>query len=468
MPGSTLVVTLIVFSGAVELTWYLVLIHLLFFFVAATVCHGRLADDRPPTKHLAEYYLWIAVGGVLGGLLNALIAPALFDTVIEYPLAIVLACLTLPLKHIKKSDDSAGHHITDEVTGKIKGSGWRALRRDLALAAGVGVFTAGLALLLTQFDLKVVESIAIVLGIPLIVLNHSFTKRPTRLALGLGAVMLGSSFHQEGGGSTLHIERNFHGTLRVTLDPTRTYHRLHHGSTIHGRQFVDPTRQCEPLSYYHRKGPLGSVFEAFNAAPASSNVAVIGLGTGASVAYAKPNQRWTFYEINPAVLSIARDTRFFTYLDDCAAAPVETILGDARLQLRNAQDGHYGLIVLDAFSSDAIPVHLLTREALALYFAKLAEGGLLALHISNRSLNLHPVVGDLAKNATLTALVFDDLKDDSTGGKDPSQWVVMARNSSDLTGLIEDTRWRHVQGRPQPEIWSDDFSNIVSVFRWSG
>lgn len=451
MPGAALIVTLVIFSGAAEPTWFLVLIHLLFFFVAAMVCHGRLADDRPSTEHLTEYYLWIATGGALGGLLNALVAPALLDSVLEYPLAIVLACLMLSPRAIKKGINRASR-ITDEVTSGTKENKRGALQRDVVLAAGVGALTAALALLITHLDLKIVESIAIVLGVPLIVLNHSFTKRPVRFALGLGAVMLGSLVYQGGTGRTIHRERNFHGTLRVTLDPSGTSRRLHHGSTIHGRQFVDPARQCEPLSYYHRNGPLGSVFQSFNAAPASPNVAVVGLGTGASAAYAEPNQKWTFYEINPAVVELARDARFFTYLQNCARAPVETVFGDARLRLRDASNGHYGLIVLDAFSSDAIPVHLLTREALGLYLAKLAGSGLLAVHVSNRSLNLHPVVGDLARNANLTALVFDDLKNDLTGSKDPSQWVVMARRPSDLGGLIEDPRWRVLKGRPQPEI----------------
>lgn len=457
MPGAALIITLVIFSGAAEPTWFLLLIHLCFFFVAATVCHGRLADDRPSTEHLAEYYLWMAVGGVLGGLFNALIAPNLFNSVIEYPLAVVLACLMLPPKRTRESEN---------IVGDIKGDGRRDVWRDVWLAVVVGAVTAGLALLVPRFRIQFVEGIAIVLGVPLIVLNHSFTKRPVRFALGLGAVMLGSLFYDGGAGHTLHTERNFHGTLRVTRDPSGKFHRLYHGSTIHGRQFIEPSRQCEPLSYYHPTGPLGAVIESFNAQPATTNVAVIGLGTGASVAYAKSNQRWTFYEINPAVVDLARDPRFFTYLQNCAQAPVEIALGDARLQLQRAPDQHYGLIVLDAFSSDAIPVHLLTREALDLYLAKLAEGGLLALHISNRTLNLHPVVGDLAKNANLTALVFDDLKDDPIGSRDPSQWVVLARHVNDLRGLVEDARWRPLPGRLQPEVWSDDFSNIVGIFKW--
>jgi len=264
----------------------------------------------------------------------------------------------------------------------------------------------------------------------------------------------------------LHLERNFYGTLRVSLDPSASQHKLYHGSTLHGRQFIDLARRCEPLSYYHRTGPLGSVFEAFNARPPAPHVAVVGLGTGATAAYARPGQKWTFYELDPAVLQIARDASLFTYLRDCAATPVETVLGDARLGLRNAPEGHYGLIVLDAFSSDAIPVHLLTREALDLYLSKLAEGGMVAFHTSNRSLDLRPLMGGLAKNANLVSLIFDDEKDDSLSGKERSQWVVMARRAEDLSDLVTDGRWQPLGERLRLRVWSDDYSDIVSVFKW--
>ena len=448
LAAAALVVVLVYASGATEPAWILVLAHLIFFFVAALVCHTRLAEERPPVKHLTEFYLWVAVGGALGGVFNALVAPALFDTVLEYPLMIVLVCALRP------RDESA------EVDA-------RARLFDLLLPVGVGALAAALGVLVMQFEIGNVGRIMLVIGVPLMLINHFLTKRPMRFALGLAAVMIGSLVYTAGSGRTLARERNFYGTLRVTESGSGAFHRLQHGSTIHGRQFVDEERRCEPLSYFHRTGPLGAVFDVFNARRPASNVAIVGLGTGATVAYARPNQQWTFYEINPAVIEIARDPRLFTYLRDCHAnAPVEVVLGDARLQLQNAPPRHYGLIVLDAFSSDAVPAHLLTKEALDIYLSKLAEGGLIAFHVSSRSLNLHRVVAGLAQSANLSALVFDDGEHDPINGKEPSQWVTVARRAEDLGDLNIDPRWQPLDKEARPSVWRDDFSNIISVFRW--
>ena len=230
--------------------------------------------------------------------------------------------------------------------------------------------------------------------------------------------------------------------------------------------FIDPNRQREPLSYFHRAGPLGQIFEAFNENAFSRNIAVVGLGTGSMACYAQPHQRWTFYEINPAVISIAQKTKYFTYLEKCAVGPTQIVLGDARLQLQNAPDQHFGLIVLDAFNSDAIPVHLMTHEAIALYISKLAPGGMVAFHVSNRSLKLDTVLADLAKRNGAMSVSFVDAEHDPLSGKDPSEWVVMARLSPAFDSLLQNPRWRPLNGQTESHAWTDDFSNILSVFRW--
>ncbi len=182
--------------------------------------------------------------------------------------------------------------------------------------------------------------------------------------------------------------------------------------------------------------------------------------------YALPEQHWTFYEINPAVIRIAQNTEYFTYLEKCAVGPTQIVLGDARLQLQNAPDQHYGLIVLDAFNSDAIPVHLMTQEAIKLYTSKLALGGMLAFHISNRSLQLETVLAELAKRNNAMMLSFADAEHNPVSGKDPSEWVVMAQLSPAFDALALKPQWRHVEGRSESHAWTDDFSNILSVFRW--
>jgi hypothetical protein len=389
---AALVVTLILSSGATEPAWALILANLGFFFVAAMMCHRQLANDRPAVRHLAEYYLWIATGGALGSVFNVLIAPVLFTSILEYPLAIVIACMLLQRADPRSSSNLRNNYL------------------DVIYPLGLYLLTVSLAILVAYLrPSSSTIKVFIVLGIPLILINHFFRERPIRFALGLGAVMLASIYYTGDTDRTLHVVRNFFGTTRVTTDSMGRVNSLYSGNTVHGRQFVDQSRRCEPLSYHHENGPLGQVMAVFNAAPANPRVAVIGLGVGAMASYSQPAQEWTFYEINPDVINIARDSRYFTYLQHCASGSLTVVEGDARLNLQNAQEGYYGLIVLDAFSSDAIPVHLVTQQALDLYLSKLAEGGILAFHISNRSLNLKPILADLAESRKLICIGFDDL-----------------------------------------------------------
>ncbi|MFL6207862.1 MAG: spermidine synthase [Pyrinomonadaceae bacterium] len=446
LPGVTLVLVLVYLSGAAQPAALIIFVHLLYFFVAALTCHTLLAADRPAPAHLAEFYLWLATGGALGGLFNALVAPAVFNSVPEYPLAIVLACLLLwrPAQH---------------TTTK------RARQLDLVVPVCLALLTLLLTLVADRYDLEYVQALAVAVGVPLII-AYQFRRRPLRFALALGAVLLGSQLFAQLNSRTLNAERNFFGVLRVTRDERDTLHWLYNGSTIHGRQYTDFTRQCEPLSYYHREGPLGQVFSAFQARTPAPDVAIVGLGTGATAAYARANERWTFYEINPAVVGVARAPEYFTYLINCAHAPVSVVLGDARLQLQRAPGAAYGLIVLDAFSSDAIPVHLMTQQALDLYLSKLAPAGLIVFHISNRSLDLHPVVADLARSRNLACLVRDDVQPNQTEGKESSQWVVMVRKPEDMGTLLNDQRWHTLDGDANRRVWTDDFSNILSIFKW--
>jgi hypothetical protein len=450
LPGVTLLLVLVYLSGAAQPAAPIIFVHLLYFFGAALMCHTLLAADRPQAAHLAEFYLWLATGGALGGLFNALVAPAIFNSVPEYPLAILFACLLLPQAAER-----------DRMM--------RARQLDLVIPAGMGLLTLLLAFSTGRYDLDYKNALALAVGVPLLLsyLSYQFLgRRSLRFALALGAVMLGNQLYAQSNARTLHAERNFFGVLRVTRDERDTLHWLYNGSTIHGRQYTDFTRQCEPLSYYHREGPLGQVFSAFQARTPAPDVAIVGLGTGATAAYARANERWTFYEINPAVIGVARAPEYFTYLINCAHAPVSVVLGDARLQLQRAPDAAYGLIVLDAFSSDAIPVHLMTEQALDLYLSKLAPTGLIVFHISNRSLDLHPVVADLARTRNLTCLVRDDVQPNQTEGKESSQWVVMARKPEDMGTLLNDQRWHTLTGDASRRVWTDDFSNILSIFKW--
>jgi hypothetical protein len=445
LPGATLVLLLIHLTETSDGARLLILFHLLYFFLAALMCHGQLAADRPSTKYLPQFYVWFSLGGVLGGIFNALIAPVIFHSVIEYPLMMLLACLLLPSKEM-----NAGKQ--------------RALGLDFMMAATIFVLTFALGYVVDKFAPGKLVGLLFVLAVPLFV-AYPFRRRPLRFALALGAVMLGSGFVTGANTKTIHAERNFFGVLRVTRGDDGI-HSFLHGSTVHGRESRAPDRRCEPLSYHHRGGPLGRIFAHFENQPANPNVAIIGLGAGAAAAYAQANEKWTFYEINPAVVSIARDNQYFSYIGQCAKAPIDVVLGDARLKLKAAPESGYGLIVIDAFSSDAIPVHLVTQEALDLYLTKLASGGLLVFHISNRNLDLSAVVADLALSRNLTCISLQDKRPSEPNGGDPSHWVVLGRSTSETAGFLNEPFSRILTGRPDRQVWTDDFSNILSVFKW--
>jgi hypothetical protein len=486
VPATAVLVAMVYLSGATRPAWFLIVFHLAFLFAAALVCHGQLAEDRPAAAHLAEFYLCMALGGVLGGLFNAVVAPLVFVSVAEYPLVILLASYLRPAYRVKKgtllglrlgAKQKEEGAVVEDGAPAGEGEGDEKVGRrdvlDVLLPLSMGLLAGALMLVTRRFELTPVERAAITLGVPLFALNHFLAPRPLRFALGLGAVMLATLLFAESGSRTLHASRNFYGTHRVEADQNNTVHWLNHGSTLHGKQFTDDAHRCEPVSYYHREGPLGSVFrhvrEKREAAGASAplSVAVVGLGAGTTAAYSRAGEAWTFYEIDPTVVEVARDPRLFTYLSECAGARPGVLLGDARLRLREAAAGAYDLIVLDAFSSDAVPAHLMTREALDLYVQKLAPGGVVAFHVSNRSLQLERVAGGIARDAGLAARIFDDGRQGAQFGLDASTWVAVARTAADLGPLASDTDWPEFDPDVyRLEVWRDDFSDILSVFRW--
>lgn len=449
VPGATVMLLLLYLADSSGRgSRVLILVHLAYFFFAALMCHGQLAADRPGPRFLAQFYVWLSLGGVLGGIFNALVAPLVFRSVVEYPLAILLSCLLLPVA--RESVANARQKI----------------RLDFALPILIFAATIGLGWMADRYAPLRMSGPMFVVALPLFV-SYPLHKRPLRFALSLGAIILAAGLVTGVGRTTMHSERNFFGVLRVTGDQELQLHSFLHGSTVHGRQSTIPERRCEPLSYYHREGPLGKIFTRFHLPRCDgAKVAIIGLGTGATVSYAESRDRWTFYEINPAVVSVARSRDYFSYLSDCAAAPVDVVLGDARLKLHDAKDQSFDLLVLDAFSSDAIPVHLMTKQALDLYLSKLSAGGWIVFHISNRNLDLTRVVADLAKSRNLSALSMLDLTPAQPNGKDPSHWVVLARDSATFGELAKDPQARFLQSTNAGDVWTDDFSNILSVFEW--
>ncbi len=429
------------------------IVHLATFFVMAMVCHGELAKIRPQALHLTEFYLWMSLGGVLGGIFNALVAPLVFTTIAEYPIAIVLACAVRPMLEEGRN----GRWILDVLL-------------PLALAAAVWVFflipeSTQNAIFGERWQIALIAA-----GVAIFV--FSLSTRPIRFALGVAVCLVAATFWTDIR-STVHAERSFFGVHRVKHDADANVNFLQHGSTIHGAQSVNPDQWREPLAYFTREGPIGQVFAHRHAEMPELSVGVVGLGAGAMACYKRPEDAWKFFEIDPSILAVARDERYFHFLTECAP-DTPTVLGDARLSLVNETDGVFDVLVIDAFSSDSIPVNLITAEAFDLYFDKIASGGLLVAHISNRFLTLQPVLGNLAESREWVGLIQPHLPESGSakGGESldpyrmPSNWVVIARDEESLGALASDSNWRSLGSGDGKRLWTDDFSNIMEVMHW--
>jgi SAM-dependent methyltransferase len=446
-------------------------VHLLTFFVAALSCHSELARRRPAAEHLTDFYLSMAAGGALGGLFNTLLAPLIFSEATEYPLGLVLACVVRPpvaiFRNAATVTGTSRRATGDRFTGsRLKHILSEAL--DIAVPITIGwllFFLYNRAQLkgISEFSWQgILHIFALPFGLWLLTLA-----KPFRLALGLAAIFIAGEFMGQSSQNIVHTERTFFGIHEVHDEGWQF--KLMNGTTNHGTQLKSPQLRCRPTSYYHSSGPIGQLFTSFTGMYTKFNVGVVGLGTAGLAPYAYAGQRWTFYEINPAVERIARDRRFFTYLSDCISS-YDVVIGDARLRIAAIPDGTHDLIILDAFSSDAIPAHLLTREAMAMYFRKLRPGGLVAIHISNRYLDLEPMLAAVARDAQLVSRISND--DDVTNnerieGKLSSTWVVLARAADDFGPIDTDRRWSPLALQPEVSAWTDDFSDVVGLIDFS-
>ena len=435
----------------------LLILYSLLLFSVAMVCHGELAATRPPVSKLTEFYLLISVGGVLGGIFNSIIAPIAFHSVLEFPIALIGAALLRRSADPKPLEGSAAT---------------RARRLDWLLPFALGTCMTVV--------LVIPRAAGIHLGVPAYILIFgismacclSFAQRPLRFGLGTAAAFLASMFYVGPYGHVLDMERSFFGVNRVTNDQTGKFRNLLHGGTVHGIQSLDPANSRTPLAYYTIGGPAGQITRAVQEQTSPDDLAIVGLGAGAMACLTQPGESLTYYEIDPLIARIAEDPRYFTFLKECAPQ-AKIVLGDARLKLAEARDGQYRLIVLDAFSGDSIPMHLMTREALALYLRKLAPGGLVAFHITNQYLQLAPVLANLAQDANLVSWIQDDstlTEQQARDGKLGSTWVVMARSKQDLAHLVASAdslaHWTPLEGRANANVWTDDYSNLLTVIRW--
>jgi hypothetical protein len=434
--------------------WYLIPGHLLVFFAVAMVCHLELSATRPQISHLTEFYLWLSVGGLLGGLFNSLLAPLLFTGIAEYPIALFVACALRP-----RPEATAG--VAAEA-GDAGAEASAQRRRAWVRVALIAAWGAGAVLLAPRIDTDSPALVMVAMMAVPAALALTLAAQPRPFAAAVGALLVAGAV--SGSSSALeYAERTFFGVYRVKLADGGRFRFLFHGTTVHGQQALGAD-SGEPLSYYHRGSPIAQVFDATEHRFAAGHVGVIGLGTGTLAVYAQPDQQWTYYEIDPVVTRIAEDRRFFTYLA-ASRAPYTVVSGDARLALAHPQPRPFDVLVIDAFSSDAIPVHLMTREALELYRRVLSAQGVIAFHISNRNLRLRPVFGRLARELGMVGLSqFKGVTDEEEQqGMRATEWVALAGSREALGELEGDARWQPLGDGDGAPLWTDDFSNIVRV-----
>ncbi|MDD4914904.1 MAG: fused MFS/spermidine synthase [Methylococcales bacterium] len=429
--------------------WLDLILHSLAFFLAIMVCHGELAKRRPHPQHLTRFYLIMSFGGMLGGMFNTFIAPFIFNSVYEYPIMIVAALLLRP-------GFFAGKWYLD------------ILFPLLVLIFGLGVY--GLL-----SDDRLFEYMDIIGGALILLTGLTYTVRNSPLALGsLTGVILVFTLGLHGlASNTLYQQRSFFGVLSVRetiiADENKqpeTVHELYHGTTKHGAERLTAAAINTPLTYYSRPGPIGQLFAEFDKEDQHWKIGSVGLGAGALACYAREGQEWRFYEIDPLVVDVAKNPAWFHYLDHCNRQ-AEMVIGDARLSLAREPDHSFDLLIMDAFSSDAVPTHLLTREALELYLRKLKDDGLLAFHISNRHLDLTKVLADHVHSLHLSGVLqkFKPVNDEPLVVA--TDWVVIAKNPQRLLPL-QQSRLGHWQKLPLSfglKPWTDDFTNIIGIWK---
>ena len=408
--------------------------------LAGLVAHGRLAAERPAPERLTEFYFLISVGGVLGGVLNAVIAPLVFSTLLEYPLVLALAVFLRP----RRSDRQP--LFARFVTAQ-----------GLVLAAAVAVLVLFAVPPYRGHTFALVGLLSLAAMIMYLLVVHP---QPVAAGLAVAAVLGVATIPTD---PVIYRSRTFFGMQEVGQSANARL--LYHGTVVHGGQWRTEELRTEPVTYFHPTGPIGSFMAQRQRADprALDRVAVVGLGIGTMAAYGRPGDTYVFYEIDPEIRDIALDPELFTYLSD-SPADIELQLGDGRLGVARAPGGTFDLIALDAFSSDAVPVHLLTREAVATYLDKLAPGGVLAFNITNRYVDLRPPLAAIAADLGLAGVVGDDGADYEVFKYD-STWVLLAPDPSVLPTPVG-TMWRGLDLPEDASLWTDDFSDLVSVLSW--
>jgi hypothetical protein len=440
-----LLVAVLVFAG-LDHIFLTVTANIIAFFVIALTCHGELARRRPAARHLTAFYMWMSTGGMIGGIAAGLIAPHVFSTVAEYPILIVLAILCRP-------GVTVGQGARENLV-------WLGL---VVLALVVAIAGPVLGYVMEETKYKYV--IATLLAVSVL-----FWRDPLKFAAMIALAFVVIRLYGPEAGGRDYV-RSFFGVHKIFETADGEFRVLQHGTTEHGAQRIrtpegEPvTGRPEPLTYYHFTSPIAQGIKGARVTKQGPiRLAVIGLGTGSTACLTEPGDRLTYYEIDPAVIRIAKDPNRFTFLAECAP-DADIIIGDARLTLADAADGQYDVIVVDAFTSDAIPVHLMTREAMALYVKKLSPRGIVLVHVSNRHMELSSVVAGIAHANGLITWVDDKSTDeDEANYKYTSTVCAVARSEDDFSSdMAENDDWELEEPDEDQWVWTDDYSNIVGA-----
>ena len=429
--------------------------HQLCFFVIAMACHGELARTRPAAKYLTGFYVALSFGGMLGGLFAGLIAPYAFSWVAEYPILLALAALCRPpggderfprwsalVLAVPRRARGGADRAVLVASGRIMP--WLDDHRVWVIGA-VGVLSALLALGLNANRWKIFATVAVAL-----VLIRAYPADDGRV----------------------ETVRSFFGVHKIVVTPHGQYHVLMHGTTIHGAQKFQNddgtpvTGRPEPITYYHKDGGIGQAITAVRERKgAPLRVAVIGLGSGTLTCASEPGESWKFFEIDQSMVDTARDPKYFTYIQNCEP-DLKPVIGDARLTFAREPDGVYDLIIVDAYSSDAIPIHLATEEAMKIYKDKLAPQGAVVMHVSNRHLELSSVVVGIAEANDLKSWVYNEDSDRDNEYIFATSVVVCAREEADVGKLASSDEWALTEADENQRVWTDDYSNVLgAVYR---